>query len=279
MSLDHAARAKGIGASELAAILGLDPYRTPLDVWMEKTGRKPKFEGNEATFRGNVFEDAVGQYMQRAIGEDCVQEKCSFVVSDISEVIRCNPDRIYYNRKTGERKGGELKTTIERVTEEDLTDPENPKKLPWLFQCQWCMVCTGLRKWELGWLGAFFNYTQVTIEYNEGLANMLTDFVLDWWDKHIVNDIQPDPVNAADALVIWPKDNGEAFEANDTLADLIRDYASAKGQAKAWAEKADSMADRIKLAFGACSYANIQGNRAASYKADKRGIKSLRTSL
>ena len=279
MSLDHSERAKGIGASELAAILGLDPYRTPLDVWMEKTGRKPKFEGNEATFRGNVFEDAVGQYMQRAIGEDWVQEKCSFVVSDISEVIRCNPDRIYYNRKTGERKGGELKTTIERVTEEDLTDPENPKKLPWLFQCQWCMVCTGLRKWELGWLGAFFNYTQVTIEYNEGLANMLTDFVLDWWDKHIVNDIQPDPVNAADALVIWPKDNGEAFEANDTLADLIRDYASAKGQAKAWAEKADSMADRIKLAFGACSYANIQGNRAASYKADKRGIKSLRTSL
>jgi len=279
MSLDHSARAKGIGASELAAILGLDPYRTPLDVWMEKTGRKPKFEGNEATFRGNVFEDAVGQYMQRAIGEDWVQEKCSFVVSDISEVIRCNPDRIFYNRKTGERKGGELKTTIERVTEEDLTDPENPKKLPWLFQCQWCMVCTGLRKWELGWMGAFFNYTQVTVEYNEGLANMLTAFVLDWWEKHIVQDIQPDPINAADALVIWPKDNGETFEANDTLADLIRDYASAKGQAKAWAEKADAMADRIKLAFGACSYANIQGTRAASYKADKRGIKSLRTNL
>jgi hypothetical protein len=246
---------------------------------MEKTGRKPKFEGNEATFRGNVFEDAVGQYMQRAIGEDWVQEKCSFVVSDISEVIRCNPDRIFYNRKTGERKGGELKTTIERVTEEDLTDPENPKKLPWLFQCQWCMVCTGLRKWELGWMGAFFNYTQVTVEYNEGLANMLTAFVLDWWEKHIVQDIQPDPINAADALVIWPKDNGETFEANDTLADLIRDYASAKGQAKAWAEKADAMADRIKLAFGACSYANIQGTRAASYKADKRGIKSLRTNL
>jgi hypothetical protein len=246
---------------------------------MEKTGRKPKFEGNEATFRGNVFEDAVGQYMQRAIGEDWVQEKCSFVVSDISEVIRCNPDRIFYNKKTGERKGGELKTTIERVTEEDLTDPENPKKLPWLFQCQWCMVCTGLRKWELGWLGAFYNYTQVTIEYNEGLANMLTAFVLDWWDKHIVNDIQPDPINAADALVIWPRDNGETFEANDTLADLIRDYASAKAQSKAWADKADAMADRIKLAFGACSYANIQGNRAASYKADKRGIKSLRTNL
>jgi hypothetical protein len=128
-------------------------------------------------------------------------------------------------------------------------------------------------------MGAFFNYTQVTVEYNEALANMLTAFVLDWWEKHIVQDIQPDPINAADALVIWPKDNGETFEANDTLADLIRDYASAKAQAKAWAEKADSMADRIKLAFGACSYANIQGTRAASYKADKRGIKSLRTSL
>lgn len=276
-TLDHAARAKGIGSSELAAILGLDSYRTPLDVWMEKTGRKPKFEGNEATFRGNVFENAVGVYMQRALGDDWVRDECSFVVSEISDIIRCNPDRIFYNRLTGERKGGELKTTIERISEDDLTDPENPKKLPWLFQCQWCMICTGLRKWELGWMGAFFNYQQVTIEYNEALADMLISFVLDWWERHIVQDIQPDPINAADALLLWPIDNGQAFDASDTLADTISLYTMHKQQAKHHNDLADGYADRIKLAFGEYSEARIYGKKIATYKADKRGIKSLRT--
>ncbi len=32
-------RTHGIGASEIAAVLGLHPTRTPVDVWLEKTGR------------------------------------------------------------------------------------------------------------------------------------------------------------------------------------------------------------------------------------------------
>jgi len=35
----RAARMTGIGASECAAIMGFDPYRTAHQVWLEKTGR------------------------------------------------------------------------------------------------------------------------------------------------------------------------------------------------------------------------------------------------
>jgi predicted phage-related endonuclease len=34
-------RRKCIGGSDIDAILGLSPYRTPVDVWAEKTGRSP----------------------------------------------------------------------------------------------------------------------------------------------------------------------------------------------------------------------------------------------
>ncbi len=36
-----AARRTGLGGSDVGAILGLSPFRTPVDAWLEKTGRAP----------------------------------------------------------------------------------------------------------------------------------------------------------------------------------------------------------------------------------------------
>jgi putative phage-type endonuclease len=49
-------RRKGIGASEMAAILGVCKYSTPYRVWCEKTGRSKGFAGNFATERGHELE-------------------------------------------------------------------------------------------------------------------------------------------------------------------------------------------------------------------------------
>jgi putative phage-type endonuclease len=49
----------GIGASEAAAAIGVNPYQTPLDLWLVKTGRAAPFAGNEATFFGQVLEPVV----------------------------------------------------------------------------------------------------------------------------------------------------------------------------------------------------------------------------
>ena len=50
-------RRKHIGASEVAAVLGLSPYRTPYDVWLEKTGKiTDTDEETEAAGLGNMIE-------------------------------------------------------------------------------------------------------------------------------------------------------------------------------------------------------------------------------
>lgn len=47
-----------IGASEIAAVLGVDPWTTPQQLWERKRGLTV-FEGNEATRRGQYFEPAL----------------------------------------------------------------------------------------------------------------------------------------------------------------------------------------------------------------------------
>lgn len=61
-------RMKGLGSSEMSAVMGLCPYRTPYDIWLVKTGRSDEFEGNDATERGNFLEPALMAYAEKTLG-------------------------------------------------------------------------------------------------------------------------------------------------------------------------------------------------------------------
>lgn len=57
-----AARATGIGSSEIAGICGLSPFASPLDYWLVKTGRRAPFAGNYATELGHILEPHILQF-------------------------------------------------------------------------------------------------------------------------------------------------------------------------------------------------------------------------
>ena len=55
-------RRQGIGGSDAAAILGLNPWKTPMDVWLEKTGEFTRDdEENEQMYWGTVLEAVVAE--------------------------------------------------------------------------------------------------------------------------------------------------------------------------------------------------------------------------
>lgn len=60
----HRLRRMGIGASEVAAIMGLSPWSTPTSVWEVKTGRAEEYKGNARTQRGNEMEPAARAYFE-----------------------------------------------------------------------------------------------------------------------------------------------------------------------------------------------------------------------
>ena len=52
-------RSKGIGGSDVATVLGLNPYKTPLSLWEEKTGKTKGSPAGEAAYWGTTLEDVV----------------------------------------------------------------------------------------------------------------------------------------------------------------------------------------------------------------------------
>jgi putative phage-type endonuclease len=61
-------RRTGLGASDMAAVMGVSPYKTPYQLWAEKTGATPPQKVGAAANRGVILEDAVGQYYEQERG-------------------------------------------------------------------------------------------------------------------------------------------------------------------------------------------------------------------
>ena len=62
----HAARSKGLGGSDMAAVMGLNPYKTPFMLWQEKTGKVVNNIDSEKMQIGRDIEDfCAAQYTKR----------------------------------------------------------------------------------------------------------------------------------------------------------------------------------------------------------------------
>jgi len=62
------ARKHHVGSSDMAAILGLDPFKTAYDVWLEKKGRLVDRPPSEVMKAGSRFEDGVLDFAEEQLG-------------------------------------------------------------------------------------------------------------------------------------------------------------------------------------------------------------------
>lgn len=61
-------RRRGLGASDMAAVMGVSPYKTPYGLWAEKTGAVEPQKVGAAANRGVLLEDAVGTWYEQERG-------------------------------------------------------------------------------------------------------------------------------------------------------------------------------------------------------------------
>lgn len=114
------ARARGIGGSDVGAIMGLNPYKTALDVWLEKTGRvEPRdLTDNAAVEWGNRLEDVVAEKFAEQHPELTVR-RVNAILQDTEHRHRlASLDRAGTDRDTGQRFVLEVKTAGERAVDQ-----------------------------------------------------------------------------------------------------------------------------------------------------------------
>jgi putative phage-type endonuclease len=221
-------RKQGIGASDAAAAVGLNPYQSPLELWMIKTGRdqhlaKPDPE-DDATpiYWGNVLEPIVAECYARRTGNKVRRVNAvlqhpdpdkPWMLANLDYAVVANDDVQVLECKTAGRNGAKL-------WEDGVPD---------YIQCQvqHQLAVTGKAAADVCVLICGQELQVHRIERNEEVIEQLIALERHFW--HYVETDTPPPTDGSDSAdqalrALYPQDDGKTLDFTDdeALSDAFR---------------------------------------------------------
>lgn len=235
-----ALRGQYIGGSDAAAVVGLNPYRSPYSLWAEKTGRLPGFEGNLATEVGTFLEEFVAQKFAEVTEKKVRRANQSFLNSDYPWAI-ANIDR----EIVGEDAGLEIKTTSE-MNLKKFKGGEYPAQ----YYCQAVhyMAVTGKSRWYLAVLIGNREFRWFVIERDEDEIKALMDSEKAFWEL-VQKDTPPladgTPATGEAISALYPESSGEEI-ALYLYEDEAARYMETCRRIRELEQERDALANSIK---------------------------------
>jgi len=217
MSRDEwlAVRNQGIGSSDSAAVVGLSPYKSPLELWMEKTGRKAPddLSANEAVFWGSTLEPVIAQVYGEKTGAKVRRVHAVLQHYEHPHML-ANLDRIVAHPQDGHG-------ILEVKTAGHWSEGYWEEGVPEHYQCQVLhqLAVTGKPWADVAVLIGGQEFRTYRIERDEEKINALIELEDRFW-QHVQNDTPPEvdgSESSGKALsLLYPSDNGEAIDFSDS---------------------------------------------------------------
>lgn len=264
-----------LGGSDAAAILGISPWKSPYQLYMEKVG---EWQEEIDEKRERIF--ARGRRLEPIVVEMLVDELKSdgHDVEIIERNHRYTDTELNYLKSEidvelvidGEEVNGEIKTVTPFAAKE--WGEQGTDEIPLHYTAQ---VLHGLmikpRKRAI--VAALIGADDLRVHFvdrDQDAIDMIRKKEIEFWNR-IVNREPPDPVTATDIKYLYRKDQGLVMDADDELASLCAELRGHKNTAKALEELIDELVTKIKLKMGDASVLMYQGKKIATWASNKDG--------
>ncbi|MGH7714381.1 MAG: YqaJ viral recombinase family protein [Vulcanimicrobiaceae bacterium] len=195
------ARRSGLGGSDAAPAIGLSPYKTPHDLWLEKLGRTEDTEQTERQRMGTRLEDVIAdEYMERT-GKTLHRVNRILRHPEHSWMI-ANIDR----RIVGEKAGFEAKSVDKDAARSDEWGAPGTDEVPtyYLLQAAHYLAVTSYERFDLAALVGGNTLNIYVIRRDEELISTLIEMESKFW-KHVVSETEPPVVSTEEAKRRWPQ--------------------------------------------------------------------------
>lgn len=181
------ARARRVGGSEVAAVLGLSPWESPFSLWWRKHGELGPQPDNDLMWWGREQEPVVAKRFQYEHPEFDVR-RCGSYVNDKRDYQLINPDRLLLTR--GGLRRWEL-LEIKHAHENEEWGPAGSDDIPVHYRCQglWLMDTFGVRECRFAVYFGGDKYREYRIGYDEGEALILRKRCSEFIDSIDCGDI------------------------------------------------------------------------------------------
>jgi putative phage-type endonuclease len=209
-----------LGGTDLAAIAGLSPYRTALDVYLDKTSDDISEDTNAAMRWGTLLEDVVAKAYKEDIGNGKeVWESDHPIRHTEHRFLAANIDRWVGKRKDIREYILECKTagfTKGKEWGEVGTDqiPES-----YLIQVAYYASICDVPKVDIAVLIGGQDFRIYTYERNKELEEKLIKIACNFWHNHIEKRIPPKCVNTRDTFNLFPQSNYHEIVAESNIME------------------------------------------------------------
>jgi len=258
-------RTRYIGGSDSAAILGVSPYQSALDVYLAKTSKvndEDLWQTNPKQARifefGKHNEPLVLQYIEREAGIKATTTGARYKHPDY-EFICAEIDA-----ETAEGVNIECKTSNQFMSGnwgrggDDIPDY-------YLVQVQHGLMVTGRDKCILGALIGNCDFRMFIIERNQELINLIQKKELEFW-QNVQNKTPPNPSNYKDVLTQYAQDNAGAINASDAIVDVINQLKHVQTELKSYTSLEKELKEKISLYMQGNAFLKDGDNILATFK-------------
>lgn len=234
-------RNKIIGGSDVAAILGLNRYKTAYEVWEEKKHSIKTFDGNAATEWGKKLEPVIIAHFEQ-INNVKVFDNNERYISKEYDFLGCHPDGIC--TINNENVLIEVKT----VSTDAFKFWGNELPLEYYCQVQHNLNVLGLTKAKFIYLVLDSRYYgEIEISYDKEYAESVQKFLVKWWNEYIIGDNTP-----IKTVTDYEKENPEVkmVEADEETAKKHTELIELKAKIKELETQKEAIEDFLKLKIG-----------------------------
>lgn len=221
-----------IGGSDIAAIVGLNKYKTAVDVFLDKTSDTIEETTNEAAKWGTLLEDLLVKEYASRMGVE-VEKPIYTIFHPEYEFLGANIDA-YVNR--GEYVL-ECKTAGYRMA--DQWGEEGTDQIPDNYLCQvaWYSAITRVPKVDIAVLIGGQDFRVYTYTKNKEFEDKLIAIGVNFWVNNVQKNIPPVATNTHDVFSLYPRGNGKEIKANTEIVSSLMEL-KAMNEEKTGLEKA-----------------------------------------
>ena len=237
-------RRRGIGGSDASVVCGINRYKSPVELWMDKTNQLPYQEAGEAAYWGTQLEALVRTEFTKRTGVE-VQIVGQLLQSTEYPFMLANLDGICEHPEHGACIFEAKTASAYKAYEWENAIPDE-----YQLQIQHYMAVTGYKAAYIAVLIGGNTFRWKLVERDEELISMLIPLEKDFW-KHVRNNTPP-PLDGSDASA---KLLSERFPASipksqiqlpDSAAELLEGYDKACEQLAAATEQKQKAENLLK---------------------------------
>ena len=279
-------RQHGIGGSDIASMLGINPFHSPLALYWDKVSEIKEEEGENVPAEvGTALEPFMKKKLLNWIWNNKKDRKvriddCKYILQHHKNPLAlANVDGII-EWEDGELCVAEYKTTNERNYK--LWEGDNIPDYYYL-QTQWYLYTTGLEICYLAFLIGNRKFDVKIIERNDAVIEQLVKQTNDFWNNFIISKIPPSPdgsISSGQTIKrMYPEEEvGKIIDiTNMENQEKLERLSIASAQAKELKKEVDFIKQEFQIQLGDAEQA-ICSDKMITWKVQEKKEYTVKTS-